>query len=127
MILITGSSGHLSSLVIGKAAAAGLAPIAAGRSVKPTDDFQRTMDFDDPKTLDLSCVKTLLLVSAGYAEDDVVIQRHENVIAAAERQGVGHVVYTSLTGTGDHLGFRPCAPMDRAPTATQQHGLDDPA
>jgi NAD(P)H dehydrogenase (quinone) len=63
------------------------------------------MDFDDPASLDLTGIMTLLLVSAGYAEDDVVIQRHENIIAAAERQGVGHVVYTSLTGSGDHLAF----------------------
>lgn len=48
---------------------------------------------------------TLVLVSAGYAEDDVVIARHECVIRAAEEHGVAHVVYTSLTGAGDHLGF----------------------
>jgi NAD(P)H dehydrogenase (quinone) len=46
-----------------------------------------------------------VLVSAGEAEDDVVIARHEAVIAAAERDGVAHVVYTSLAGAGDHLAF----------------------
>lgn len=45
------------------------------------------------------------MVSAGYEEDDVVIARHDAVIGAAERQGVRHIVYTSLIGAGDHLGF----------------------
>jgi len=45
------------------------------------------------------------LVSAGYAEDDQVIARHRALLDAAVRDGVAHVIYTSLTGTGDHLGF----------------------
>ena len=83
MILITGSSGHLSALIIDKATVAGLAPIAAGRNPGPIGASQRRMDFDDPASLDFSGVQTLLLVSAGYAEDDVVMARHDNVIAAA--------------------------------------------
>lgn len=47
----------------------------------------------------------LVLVSAGTEEDDVVVTRHENAITAAERDGVRHIVYTSLTDAGDHLGF----------------------
>lgn len=63
------------------------------------------MDFDDPTTLDFSGVTTIVLVSAGYAEDDVVIRRHNAVIEAAEMHNVEHVIYTSLTGAGDHLAF----------------------
>jgi NAD(P)H dehydrogenase (quinone) len=63
------------------------------------------MDFDDPDSLTFAGVGTLVLVSAGTAEDDVVIQRHENAITAAERDGVKHIVYTSLADAGDHLGF----------------------
>ena len=55
------------------------------------------MNFDQVETLDFSGISTLFLVSAGYAEDDVVIQRHGAVLAAARRQGVIHVVYTSLS------------------------------
>src|SRR5690606_19126065 len=33
------------------------------------------------------------------------VARHRAVIDAARRAGVGHVVYTSLTTAGDHLGF----------------------
>jgi NAD(P)H dehydrogenase (quinone) len=105
MILITGGSGHLSTLISQKAAAAGLNFVTGSREGADGHPAQRRIDFDDPGSLDFSEVETLLLVSAGYAEDDVVIERHGAVIAAAERQGVRHVVYTSLTGTGNHLGF----------------------
>jgi len=105
MILITGGSGHLSTLVTQKAKAAGLDIVVGSHKAGPGDPHRRRIDFDDPASLDFSGIDTLLLVSAGYGEDDVVIRRHDAVIGAAERQGVGHVVYTSLTGTGDHLGF----------------------
>ena len=58
------------------------------------------MDFDDPDSLDFAGVDTLLLISAGYGEDDQVIARHEAAVSAAERAGVRHIVYTSLTGGG---------------------------
>ncbi|MEJ2064502.1 MAG: NAD(P)H-binding protein [Reinekea sp.] len=63
------------------------------------------MDFDQPETLNFADVDTLFLTSAGYAEDDVVIQRHNNVISAAHAQGVKHIIYTSLSNASDHLGF----------------------
>jgi len=65
----------------------------------------RLVDFDEPDTLDFSNVDTLVVVSAGTAEDDVVIARHDRAITAAERDGVGHLIYTSLTTAGDHLSF----------------------
>lgn len=101
MILITGASGQLSSLVAAGARAAGLPVLTASRS--PVAD--RPVDFDKPETLDLSGVSTLFLVSAGYAEDDVVIRRHGAVLEAARRHEVAHVVYTSLSAASDHLGF----------------------
>lgn len=101
MILITGASGQLSSLVANGARAAGLPVLTASRS----SAADRPMDFDRPETLDFSGISTLFLLSAGYAEDDVVIQRHGAVLDAARRHGVGHVVYTSLSRASDHLGF----------------------
>lgn len=105
MILITGGSGHLSRLVAQKAAGDGLNFLSGSHNATGGDELQRRINFDDPNSLDFSSVKTLFLVSAGYAEDDVVIQRHNNAIETAERQGVEHIIYTSLTATGDHLGF----------------------
>ncbi|XVU21353.1 hypothetical protein ACQPZJ_29280 [Actinoplanes sp. CA-054009] len=100
MIMVTGAHGQLASRILAGLGERG----AVGGSRTPTDG-QRRLDFDDPATLDLGGVSTLVLVSAGYAEDDRVMARHAALLGAAGRDGVGHVVYTSLTGAGDHLGF----------------------
>ncbi|NBM16771.1 NAD(P)H-binding protein [Streptomyces sp. GC420] len=102
MILVTGASGNLGSTTLAALHARGAA--ATGGSRTPRDGM-RQLDFDDPARIDLADVSTLLLISAGYAEDDQVVGRHAAVLDAAARDGVRHVVYTSLTGAGDHLGF----------------------
>lgn len=105
MILLTGGSGQLSTLIARGACIAGLNILIGSHTATETDLTRRRVDFDDPNSLNFTDVETLLLVSAGYAEDDVVIRRHDAVIDAAIRSGIRHVVYTSLSGTGDHLAF----------------------
>ncbi|MBV2153338.1 NmrA family NAD(P)-binding protein [Kitasatospora sp. SUK 42] len=102
MILVTGANGNLGSATLAALHARGV--VAMGGSRTPGEGVRR-LDFDDHASLDLTGVSTLVLVSAGYAEDDQVIARHTAVLDAAVRDGVGHVVYTSLTTAGDHLGF----------------------
>ncbi|MFJ5774627.1 NAD(P)H-binding protein [Streptomyces sp. NPDC093094] len=102
MILVTGANGNLGSATLAALRARGVA--ATGGSRSPGRGM-RHLDFDDPMSLDLAEVSTLVLISAGYAEDDQVVARHSAVLAAAVRDGVRHVVYTSLTAAGDHLGF----------------------
>jgi NAD(P)H dehydrogenase (quinone) len=102
MIMVTGASGQMSALILRELARRGV--VAVGGSRTPTDG-QRHLDFDEPRGIDLAGVSTLVLVSAGYAEDDRVVARHGAVLDAAVRDGVGHVVYTSVTGAGDHLAF----------------------
>lgn len=102
MILVTGANGNLGSATLAALRAQGA--IATGGSRNPGDGMRR-LDFDDRAGLDLAGVSTLVLVSAGYAEDDQVVERHAAVLDAAARDGVRHVIYTSLTGAGDHLGF----------------------
>ncbi|MEV8251507.1 NAD(P)H-binding protein [Microbacterium sp. NPDC076768] len=102
MILVTGANGQLATLILQSLAERGAA--ATGGTRTP-DGEQRYVDFDAPDSLDFNGVTTLVLVSAGYAEDDRVIARHRAAIDAAIRDGVGHVVYTSVTTSGDHLGF----------------------
>lgn len=103
MLLVTGVSGGLGRLV-----AEHLADrddvVLGTRAPLPG---ARRVDFDDPDSLPeaFTGVDTLLLISAGYGEDDTVIARHDAAISAAERAGVRHVVYTSLTGAGDHLPY----------------------
>ncbi|MEU4779348.1 NAD(P)H-binding protein [Micromonospora sp. NPDC023633] len=105
MLLVTGASGHLGSLIHAGLVERGLAPLAGTRTPGRFGAAGRVVDFDDPAGPDLAGVRVLVLVSAGYGEDDVVLARHDRVIAAAERHGVAHVVYTSLVGAGDHLAF----------------------
>ncbi|MGW5646040.1 NAD(P)H-binding protein [Saccharopolyspora sp. NPDC003752] len=102
LILVTGASGNLGSATLAALRARGA--IATGGSRTPGDGMRR-LDFDDPTGMDLAGVSVLVLISAGYAEDDQVIARHAAVLDAAVRDGVQHVIYTSLTGAGDHLGF----------------------
>ncbi|MFD3871894.1 NAD(P)H-binding protein [Streptomyces sp. NPDC058623] len=102
MILVTGASGNLGRATLAALRTRGV--VAEGGSRTPVEGMRR-LDFDDFESLDLEGVSTLVLISAGYAEDDRVIERHASVLDAAVRDGVRHVVYTSLTGAGDHLGF----------------------
>lgn len=101
MILVSGASGNLSSLIVTKAKSLGLEVVTASRAT----GADRQIDFDDVQTLNFSGVTTLFLTSAGYAEDDVVMYRHGNVIRAAVEQGVTHIVYSSFSVGSDHLGF----------------------
>lgn len=102
MIMVTGANGQLASLTLQELADRKVPAVGGSRT---PSDGQRRLDFDDPTSLDLTGVSTLVLVSAGYAEDDRVIARHRALLDAAVRDGVTHVIYTSLTGAGDHLGF----------------------
>lgn len=101
MILVTGATGQLATLVVDGAKQAGLHVATGSRS--PGAD--RRIDFDGPDTLDFSGIATLFMTSAGYAEDDVVMRRHGAVLAAARAHKVRHVIYTSLSCASDHLGF----------------------
>ena len=103
MILVTGVSGALGGLVHeGLAARPGVAVLPGSRTAPPGG---RTVDFDDPASLPAAFagVDVLVFVSAGYAEDDVVLARHGAVVAAAAEAGVRHVIYTSLAGSGERM------------------------
>ncbi|MFI0712293.1 NAD(P)H-binding protein [Streptomyces inhibens] len=102
MILITGAGGALGRLVADELA--GRDDVVLGTRT-PRSTTERHVDFDNPSSLDFTGVDTLLLISAGYGEDDVVIARHDAAISAAEKAGVRHLVYTSLSGDGDHLTY----------------------
>ncbi|RAZ73006.1 NAD(P)H-binding protein [Mesorhizobium atlanticum] len=101
MILITGASGQLASQIVRAARQKGIAILTGSRA--PGAD--RLMDFDRPETLNFTGIATLLMTSAGSAEDDCIMRRHGAVVAAARAQGVRQVVYTSLSHASDHLGF----------------------
>ncbi len=102
MILVTGAHGQLASATLHELRSRDAAAVGGTRS---PGAHERRIDFDDPASLDFTDVDTLVLISAGYGEDDHVVARHRAAIDAAARDGVSHLVYTSLTGDGDHLGF----------------------
>ncbi|MCQ4214707.1 NAD(P)H-binding protein [Streptomyces longispororuber] len=105
MLLVTGASGGLGTLIAERLA--GRDDVVLGTREPGAGGGRRRIDFDAPDTLaeGFSSADTVLLVSAGYGEDDTVIARHDAAIAAAEKAGVRHVVYTSLSGDGDHLPY----------------------
>jgi NAD(P)H dehydrogenase (quinone) len=101
MILVTGASGALGRLVTHR-----LGADATAGSRTP-DGSGRHVDFTDPASLTtgFAGVDTLLLISAGAAERDEVIARHDAAIGAAEVAGVRHIVYTSICDGGEHSGM----------------------
>ncbi|MGI5267860.1 NAD(P)H-binding protein [Nonomuraea sp. CA-218870] len=109
MILVTGVSGRLGGAILaGLRAVDGPATAGAGSSGdggSGDGTAVRLADFDRPETLEpaFADVDVLVFVSAGYAEDDVVLARHGAVVRAAAAAGVRHVIYTSLAGSGDRL------------------------
>jgi len=106
MILVTGVAGALGGLIFDGLSAAGGVTVVAGSS-SGDGRAARRIDFDDPSTLTegFTGVDVLVFVSAGYAEDDVVLARHGAVADAAVAAGVRHVIYTSLAGSGDSLSI----------------------
>jgi NAD(P)H dehydrogenase (quinone) len=106
MILVTGTSGALGGLIMDRLTAVPYLEVVAG--TRAGDGVAaRCVDFDRPQTLasGFAGIDVLVFVSAGYAEDDVVLNRHAAVIEAAAKAGVRHVIYTSLAGSGDHLSI----------------------
>ena len=102
MIMVTGASGRFSSAVLAELHARGIPAVGGSRTPSAG---QRHVDFGAPDSLDFNGVDTLLLVSAGAQEDDRQIAFNRAAIEVAERDGVSHLVYTSLTGAGDHLSM----------------------
>lgn len=114
MIIVTGASGGLGRLVLDRLSGLGTAviggPVVVGSRSSgglPAELQPRALDFDDPAGLPAAFAgaDVALLISAGQAEDDVVIARHGAAIDAAEAAGVGHIVYTSLAAAGDHVAL----------------------
>ncbi|MFI8359630.1 NAD(P)H-binding protein [Streptomyces sp. NPDC085612] len=108
MILVTGAAGALGTLVAERLADRGDTVLGTRdpRQIQASLPVRR-IDFDDPDGLSqgFAGVDVLLMISAGHGEDDTVMARHGAAVDAAQKAGVGHVVYTSLTAAGDHLPY----------------------
>ena len=102
---VTGSTGHLGSLVIAGMLGLGIAPddiVAVARTSAKATALTRTGlqvrygDYSKPETLPgaLDGVERLLLISGSEVGDRLA--EHANVVNAAIAAGVGHLVYTSV-------------------------------
>jgi len=104
--IVTGASGQLGRRVIDNLIAAGASPIiAVSRSPEKLADLvdkgveARKGDFDDPASLGAAFAggKRLLIISTDDMEPGKRLAAHKNAIAAATKEGIAHIIYTSLT------------------------------
>jgi NAD(P)H dehydrogenase (quinone) len=103
MIVVTGASGYIGSRAVHRLAELGLPVTAMGRDgarlrkVVPNDIPLVIADYDDPAALDraFTHAKQLLFVASdGFAGD--MLRQHANVLEAANRSAIAHVVFTSI-------------------------------
>jgi uncharacterized protein YbjT (DUF2867 family) len=104
MILVTGVTGGLGGLILNGLKGIDDIEVVAGTR-KGDGSTARRIDFDDPASLveGFEGVDVLVFISAGYAEDDIVLARHGAVADAAAAAGVKHVIYTSLASSGERM------------------------
>jgi NAD(P)H dehydrogenase (quinone) len=108
MYLVTGASGHLGRAVINHLLNTNNVPapqiIALSRDTSKLADLAakgvvtRTADFSDPENLGqaFAGAKRLLLISTDAMQPGIRQQQHLAAIAAAEKAGLEHVIYTSM-------------------------------
>jgi NAD(P)H dehydrogenase (quinone) len=104
--IVTGASGQLGRQVIENLIAAGASPIIAiSRSPEKLAELAdkgvdvRKGDFNVPASLTaaFSGGKRLLIISTDDLEPGKRLEAHKNAVAAAAKEGITHIVYTSLT------------------------------
>ncbi|MFM2410211.1 MAG: hypothetical protein RL481_1039, partial [Pseudomonadota bacterium] len=102
VVLVTGASGQLGSLLVKALVARGIATIAGVRDLAKGDALAeagasvRLVDYDKPETLvpAFQGIDRLVLISGSDMMNR--LEHHKRVIAAAQEAGVNLLVYTSL-------------------------------
>ncbi|QIG47426.1 NAD(P)H-binding protein [Nordella sp. HKS 07] len=112
MILVTGAGGYIGGKAVYRLRDLAMPVVAMGRdearlrkSVPPETPLA-IADYDDPGSLDraFAGITGLLFVAGdGFAGD--MMRQHANVIDAAERQRIAHVVFTSIVDIEDSSPF----------------------
>lgn len=115
MIVVTGATGNLGRIVVDdlltrvpphRVAVVARSPEKAEPLADRGVDV-RYGDYDEPQTFDsaLAGAERLLLVSSPDATPGTRPRQHQNVVNAALRAGVPHIVYTSAITADDGPGF----------------------
>lgn len=109
-LLVTGAGGHLGRRVVELLLAAGAGPIVATtRDPDKIADLRargvevRRADFDAPGSLTdafAGAGRVLLISTDALDRPGRRLAQHENAVAAAEKAGVDHVIYTSIVKAG---------------------------
>ncbi|WP_019911158.1 SDR family oxidoreductase [Paenibacillus sp. HW567] len=105
-ILITGATGQLGQLIIEQLVQqvppeqiiAGMRQLDKGKAFKERGIGLRRVDYDVPESLEeaFAGVSRLLLISSPHTDDAVRITQHTNVVEAAKKAGVAHILYTGF-------------------------------
>jgi NAD(P)H dehydrogenase (quinone) len=115
-VLVTGASGQLGRLVLDGLIASGkLAPeniVATSRDVSRLSSYAdkgvavRRADFDDAASLDAAfagVAKVLIISTDAIDKPGKRLTQHKAAVAAAEKAGVKHILYTSMPQPDDSL------------------------
>ncbi|WP_275783367.1 SDR family oxidoreductase [Pararhizobium gei] len=124
-LLVTGAAGQLGRLVLDGLLASGkISPasiVATSRDTAKLADYAakgvqtRPADFDDAASLEaafLGANRILIISTDALDEPGKRLRQHKAAVAAAEKAGAKHILYTSMpspetsavTFAGDHLG-----------------------
>ncbi len=123
-LLLTGASGQLGRLVLDALLASGKAPASIVATTRETAKLAayaakgvtvRAADFDDPASLDAAFAgaATVLIISTDALDrPGKRLAQHRAAVAAAQKAGARHILYTSMpqpddslvTFAPDHLG-----------------------
>lgn len=105
-ILITGATGQLGSLIVdnlrsripAEQIVAGVRKLEQAVHLREQGIEVRYGDYDDRESLleAFQGISRLLLISSSHTDDSVRLTQHKQVIDAAKRSGVGHILYTGF-------------------------------
>ncbi|WP_410771446.1 SDR family oxidoreductase [Fontibacillus sp. BL9] len=106
-IIVTGATGHLGQHILrkllqavpGQHIVASLRRPEAGKKWSALGVEVRYGDYDEPASLEASFygASKLLLVSSPHQNDEVRLEQHIHAVEAAQKAGVKHLLYTSIT------------------------------
>ncbi|HTN98391.1 MAG TPA: NAD(P)H-binding protein, partial [Nordella sp.] len=112
MIAVTGASGYIGSRAVSRLLDLGQPVTAVGRNAGrlrqsvPSGGPLAIADYDDPASLDRAfagATQLLFVSSDGFADD--MLRQHAQVIAAANRSPIAHVVFTSIVDIANGSPF----------------------